>query len=587
MTALLVPTGPPQDARPRPVPWRRMAWVTWRQHRVAVTGVAALLGALAVCLWIFGLQVHHAYAAATACHPASSIGCEELIGSFNGIDRVLASGYVLQAVPALIGAFLGAPVLARELETGTFRYAWTQGFGPWRWTLAKLVALAVVVAAAAGALSVLLSWYYRPYLHPYFAGNSMSLTTESSPLAGGLFDLRGVAFAAWTLAAFAIGGLAGIIVRRVVPAIVATLAAYTALAFATGMFLRQRYLTALLTSKLNVPASAWIISQRWTTRAGQPVSQSVLGKVLQEGGPQLAGKGGVPKALGSWQYLVQHGYRLWTTYQPAGRFWTFQWIEGGWLLALSALLIATNVWLVHRRSTPKRREHAGPSPNGGRRRSRRAAVTAGGVLAVGIAIAGCGGGASTPSVAMLSTTTSSSSSGGGGGGGGSSSSSSSSSSSGGGSSSSSSASAGGGTQAGGLLAYAACMRSHGVPGFPDPTSGGAIPKGGVVSALRAVSNSQAEAAQNACSHLLPAGGSLSGHPRATVTAQQQQYYLSAAACMRSHGITDFPDPSFSDGQVEFPMLDQLVDTHSTQFARARLTCQKLIPRGLPYSASEG
>ena len=56
---------------------------------------------------------------------------------------------LLQAVPALIGAFLGAPVLARELETGTFRYAWTQGFGRWRWTLAKLVSLAVLAAAAA------------------------------------------------------------------------------------------------------------------------------------------------------------------------------------------------------------------------------------------------------------------------------------------------------------------------------------------------------------------------------------------------------------------------------------------------------
>ena len=82
---------------------------------------------------------------------------------FNGMDGFLANGFVLQAVPALIGAFVGAPVLARELETGTFRFAWTQGFGRWRWTLAKLVALGVVVAAAAGALSVLFSWYYQPY----------------------------------------------------------------------------------------------------------------------------------------------------------------------------------------------------------------------------------------------------------------------------------------------------------------------------------------------------------------------------------------------------------------------------------------
>ena len=60
---------------PRPLPWRRMAWVTWRQHRFALAGVAALLGALALYLWIAGLQLHHAYAAATACHPASSTAC--------------------------------------------------------------------------------------------------------------------------------------------------------------------------------------------------------------------------------------------------------------------------------------------------------------------------------------------------------------------------------------------------------------------------------------------------------------------------------------------------------------------------------
>jgi hypothetical protein len=50
------------------------------------------------------------------------------------------------------------------------------------------------------------------------------------------------------------------------------------------------------------------------------------------------------------QCLAQHGYTQWTSYQPAGRFWTFQWIEGGWLLALSALLIAATIWLVQRRA---------------------------------------------------------------------------------------------------------------------------------------------------------------------------------------------------------------------------------------------
>jgi hypothetical protein len=50
------------------------------------------------------------------------------------------------------------------------------------------------------------------------------------------------------------------------------------------------------------------------------------------------------------QYLTQHGYTQWTSYQPGSRFWPFQWIEGGWLLALSALLIAATVWLVRRRA---------------------------------------------------------------------------------------------------------------------------------------------------------------------------------------------------------------------------------------------
>jgi hypothetical protein len=128
-------------------------------------------------------------------------------------------------------------MLAREIETGTFRYAWTQGFGRRRWALAKLVLVGVAVAAIAGAFSVLVSWYYQPYLA---TGNGTQFSSPS-PLSPGLFDLRGVALAAWTLAAFAMGALAGMLIRRVVPAIVATLAAYTGLALLAGNVLRQHF----------------------------------------------------------------------------------------------------------------------------------------------------------------------------------------------------------------------------------------------------------------------------------------------------------------------------------------------------------
>jgi hypothetical protein len=150
-----------------------------------------------------------------------------------------------------------------------------------------------------------------------------------------------------------------------------------------------------------------------------------------------------------------------------------------------------------------------------------------------------------------------------------------------------SSSAGGGANTTGLLAYTACMRSHGVPNFPDPSSGGGIPKQAVVNALRAVSNAQADAAQNACKDLLPAGQSLSGKPVQAITEQQQQYYLKAAACMRTHGITNFPEPTFYNHEVEFPRLEHLVDIDSPQFTQALKACHRIIPAGLPYSLSGG
>ena len=126
-----------------------MAGVIWRQHRFALAAVAVLLGALAVYEWLTGESLHHAWAAAIACHPAGSPAAKARSTRSITWRTSCRSGGPLQLVPALIGAFAGAPVLAREMETGTFRFAWTQGFGRWRWALAKLAALAVVLAAAA------------------------------------------------------------------------------------------------------------------------------------------------------------------------------------------------------------------------------------------------------------------------------------------------------------------------------------------------------------------------------------------------------------------------------------------------------
>lgn len=152
----------------------------------------------------------------------------------------------------------------------------------------------------------------------------------------------------------------------------------------------------------------------------------------------------------------------------------------------------------------------------------------------------------------------------------------------------SSAGASGSPQAGGSansssgLAYSRCVRAHGVPDFPDPGSGGQLSKEAVVSALRAVSDSRAEAATGACARLNPAG-----QENPILTAQEQQDYLRAAACMRSHGITGFPDPTFPGGRSNL-QIPSSIDTTSRKFTQAEQTCTKLIPAGVrPGSSGSG
>jgi hypothetical protein len=114
-----------------------------------------------------------------------------------------------------------------------------------------------------------------------------------------------------------------------------------------------------------------------------------------------------------------------------------------------------------------------------------------------------------------------------------------------------------------------------VPGFPDPDSSGQIPEA-AKRALRAVSDSRAKAATYACRNLNPAG-----QESPILAAQEQQDYLKAAACMRSHGFANFPDPTFPGGRVNFPTFPSSIDTKSRQFTQAAQTCIKLIPAGLP------
>src|SRR6202007_716157 len=123
--------------------------------------------------------------------------------------------------------------------------------------------------------------------------------------------------------------------------------ACTGLVLVAGLYLRQHYAAPLLTSSSNLPGSAWIMSQWWTKDgkfafAGWPPN-SLLMQICPAPGPYKQLQQTVM------QCVIRHGYTQWTSYQPGSRFWPFQWIEGGWLLALSVLLVAATVWLVRRR----------------------------------------------------------------------------------------------------------------------------------------------------------------------------------------------------------------------------------------------
>jgi hypothetical protein len=302
MTTLTLASQPAKQTALRPVPWRNMLWVTWRLNRATLISVPAVLAAVALFLWIAGLGVHHDYAVLTACQHR----CLALNNSFNGTDWTIGNtvDILLNLAPALIGAFAGCSLLARELETGTYRYAWTQGFGRTRWTVAKLTVVAVTITIAAWAFSEVFTWFFKPFL----AQEDLTVLNAT------VFATHGIAFAAWTLLAFSVGALAGMFLRRTVPAMAVTLGVYLGLAILTWTVLRKHYLPPIVTSGV-VPF----------TGSSNP---------------------NMPWILGNWV----SGRTSYVSYIPVSRFWPMQLIEGGWLLALSILFMAASVWLVRRRA---------------------------------------------------------------------------------------------------------------------------------------------------------------------------------------------------------------------------------------------
>jgi hypothetical protein len=140
-----------------------------------------------------------------------------------------------------------------------------------------------------------------------------------------------------------------------------------------------------------------------------------------------------------------------------------------------------------------------------------------------------------------------------------------------------------------FLAFSQCMRSHGVPNFPDPSSGGGLSIN--IGAGLNPASPAFKTAQSACSKLLPGGGPGAGPPSAQAKAQM----LAVSECMRAHGVTGFPDPTtgppaspsgysqvIGRGDV-FIAVPDTIDASSPVYRRAASACRFGIPPGAKTS----
>jgi hypothetical protein len=330
-----------------------MIWFTWRQVRSQTVIAAAGLAALGVLLLITARITTELYADVAACHSDCDSAVTVFLARFRDSAAfpayltALGAAYVL---PALIGIFWGAPLIARELETGTYRLAWNQSVTRTRWLAVKLAVGCAIAATSTG----LLSWAVTVWFHRVDTASQDRMT----PL---LFGSRGIVPVAYALFAFLLGVTTGILLRRVVPAMATTLTVYVAAVVAMPLWVRAHLVpaehetTALDPQNLQGISisgnsgtmavfgqemeNAWTVSNRTITSAGTTFTGPAD---LTKCGPS-----GSPTECGQW--LGSLGLRQDVRYHPASHFWALQWAETGIFIGLAALLTAFCFWWIRRR----------------------------------------------------------------------------------------------------------------------------------------------------------------------------------------------------------------------------------------------
>jgi len=355
-----------------------MIQLTWRQFRAQAMASFGLLAVIAVVLAVTGphlVQIYDTSVAPCAAHNDCAAADNALVNHDHFLQGL---GIVLVVVPGLIGVFWGAPLLARELETGTYKLAWTQGVTRRRWLAVKLGLVGLASVAVAGLLSLMLTWWASPIDR-----------VNADPF--GLFDQRGIVPLGYAAFAFALGVTAGMLLRRTLPAMVVTIAVFAAARL--GMiWLRWRLFAPLrLVAQLRFPNASghagspvqqlgppnpadFVISNVTINGAGKVIGPQGaidlgngmygLGLRVNHGQPSVPGAGVCPNAFppltrnatpnpglakAGQVCFDKLGIRELLTYVPTTRYWPLQWCELAIFTGLALVLAGfTFVWLRRR-----------------------------------------------------------------------------------------------------------------------------------------------------------------------------------------------------------------------------------------------
>jgi hypothetical protein len=330
-----------------------MIWVTWRQHRAALLFGLGILVALCLFLFVTGHGIWHEFRASGAqqCIDSNTPDCEGITSAFtnryNGYQLLIPLFLLL---PALLGVFWGAPLVAREVEHGTHRLAWTQAITRRRWIVTKCTILLGSAVAGAAIFTYVLAWWSRPFV-----------SSGSGAFQPGIFDLRGFVPLAYALFAVALGLAAGTIMQRMVSAMGITLVGYAGVRAAITLFARQHFAAAkhiaygfpfeaAPTPKLG--PNAWEIATKTVDAAGHFLGRGITLNLatLAQRCPDLGTAGGALPGRGRVRACAQHiGLQIQSMYQPGSRYWSFQAIESAIFVALAAALIALSLWWIRRR----------------------------------------------------------------------------------------------------------------------------------------------------------------------------------------------------------------------------------------------